>query len=137
MFALPKASRHARPIYLPRELLADPAAIICLSTFILKHPPPPPQPKVMYLRMRWMRAGATPSFLAQNHSGKTGHATPYPLQICCHQLPAFGHFQTPQPLRMRAACVLLVALCAAPAMGASVFQTWSARHGKVYSSPEE
>jgi len=38
---------------------------------------------------------------------------------------------------MRAACVLLVALCAAPAMGASVFQTWAARHGKVYSSPEE
>jgi len=38
---------------------------------------------------------------------------------------------------MRAALILVACALAAPAMGASVFQTWSARHGKTYSSPEE
>jgi len=38
---------------------------------------------------------------------------------------------------MRAALILVACALAAPAMGATVFQTWAARHGKTYSSNEE
>ena len=37
---------------------------------------------------------------------------------------------------MRAAVVLLLALCA-PAFGANLFGQWMVRHGKTYTSVEE